>query len=310
MLHKLSICAKNMVIRGLRQTSRVLEVTIGYHLIRRHYYSPIPDAADIPESYWHGTFEMPGVDLGYQHGHAFMQDVARSHMASFRETFPLHKHDGTDFFLINGSYMAVDAHVYWAMIHHHKPRRIIEIGAGLSTMVAIGAADHLLRECGHRIDIEAIEPYPAEFLTKADGKSLRLTRAKVQDVPLATFETLESGDILFIDSSHVLRENNDVQYEYLQILPRLRAGVLVHIHDISLPRPYPRVYFENQLFWNEQYFLQAFLAFNNRFETIWAGNALMLRWPEDMMDIFPEIAAMRAAYPASEPTAFWMRVKE
>jgi len=85
--------------------------------------------------------------------------------------------------------------------------------------------------------------------------------------------------------------------------------VLVHIHDISLPKAYPRVYLENhQLYWNEQYLLQAFLAFNARFRVVWPGNYMMLNYPEEVCAVFPEYHAMREAFPMSEPTSFWMQV--
>src|SRR3972149_5863814 len=117
------------------------------------------------------------------------------------------------------------------------------------------------------------------------------------------------GDILFLDSSPVLRAGGDVQLEYLEILPRLAPGVLVHVHDISLPKPYPRVYFETGMYWNEQYLLQAFLAFNSRFEVLWPGNWMMVRHPEKVCAVFPEFHEMRKLYPQSEPTGFWMRVR-
>jgi hypothetical protein len=132
---------------------------------------------------------------------------------------------------------------------------------------------------------------------------------KLQEVGLAPFLGLEAGDVLFIDSSHVLREGNDVQFEYLEILPRLAPGVWVHVHDISLPRRYPRVYFEQGLYWNEQYLLQALLAFSTRLRVAWAGNHLLLRHPEEMHRAFPEIAVMRRHFPLSEPSALWMRVE-
>ena len=105
-----------------------------------------------------------------------------------------------------------------------------------------------------------------------------------------------------------MRTGNDVQHIYLDLLPVLKDGVYVHVHDVSLPLPYPRVYFDMQLYWNEQYLLQAFLMFNSRVKVIWPGNYMMLKCPEKMMVVFPEIADMRAVWPSSEPTAFWMRI--
>lgn len=127
---------------------------------------------------------------------------------------------------------------------------------------------------------------------------------KVQEINLEVFTSLQADDILFIDSSHVLKEGNDFQYDYTEILPRLVPGVLVHIHDVSLPRRYPRVYYETQLYWNEQYLLQAFLAFNQRFEVLWPGNYIMLEYREMVYGMFPEFYLMRKYYPQSEPTSF------
>jgi hypothetical protein len=164
-------------------------------------------------------------------------------------------------------------------------------------------------ETGHGPHLTAIDPYPWESYREGIPGLSQLIDKKVQEVDLTTFTSLEAGDILFIDSSHVLREGNDVQYEYLEILPRLAPGVLVQLHDISLPRRYPRVYFDSQLYWNEQYLLQAFLAFSQRFEVLWPGNYMMLKYPEKVCAAFPEVHRMRKHYPLSEPTAFWIQVR-
>jgi Methyltransferase domain len=251
---------------------------------------------------------MPGVDLGLARGLALLEEVVPRHIESFRARFPLHQVAGEDFFLINGTYMAIDGHVYWSLIREYRPRRIIEIGAHASTMIATAAVASRQTEGAPICQITAIEPYPSDYLLREDGRSITLIKSKVQDISLELFTSLEAGDILFIDSTHMLRTGSDVQYEFLEILPRLSPGVLVHLHDISLPKHYPKVYFDNRIYWNEQYLLQAFLAFNNRFEVLWAGNGMMLAYPEQMQRTFREYADMRAVYPSSEPTAFWMRV--
>jgi len=111
------------------------------------------------------------------------------------------------------------------------------------------------------------------------------------------------GDILFIDSSHVLKVGGDVQYEYLEILPRLKRGVVVHVHDIFLPGEYPNEWVrEEHVFWNEQYLLQAFLSFNDSFEVLWAGSFMHRKHPEKLAECFP------GYHPAScHPGSFWMR---
>jgi len=283
----------------------------GFHLLRKSFYLPIPEPDDLSCEYWEGESAMVGVEVNEEGALALLDGPVARYMDEFRETFPLHGEPGTGrFHLVNGSFMAVDAHVYYAIVRHFRPARVIEIGAGFSTLVAAAAVRANGRDGHGRTELTAVEPYPwPQFRDGAVPELTRLVACKVQDVPLDEFTALGDGDVLFIDSSHVLREGGDVQYEFLEILPRLRPGVLVHVHDISLPRRYARNYYERRLFWNEQYMLQAFLAFNRRFEVLWPGNLIMLRHPGRMTAVVPEFAAMRAAYPSSEPASFWMRVR-
>jgi len=126
---------------------------------------------------------------------------------------------------------------------------------------------------------------------------------KVQDIPLSEFKKLSENDILFIDSSHVLKIGSDVQYLYLEVLPRLNKGVIVHAHDIFLPAEYPKEWvLKNYIFWNEQYLLQAFLAFNNSFEVLWAGSYMHLRHPDKLEEAF-------SSYKRDKiwPSSFWIR---
>ncbi len=287
----------------------------GYHLLRKHFYLPLPDDSDGLDAFWTRPSALAGVDTNDSFGLEMMARILPSYLAEFRQRFPIRRPTLTDplappkFYLMNGGYMAVDAHVYYGLIRHFKPRRIVEIGNGNSTLLAIAAAQTNQTEGGQGVEVTSIDPYPWDVFRKGFPGLSELVVQRVQDVPLSLFERLEAGDMLFIDSSHVIRSGNDVHYEYLEILPRLKPGVLVHVHDISLPLPYPKVYYDNHLYWNEQYLLQAFLAFNGRFEVLWPGNFLMQTYPDQMLATFPEFRIMREDYPASEPTAFWMRVR-
>ncbi len=282
----------------------------GFYLLREHFYLPIPDAAELSDQFWYAQSELVGLDMNDGGALEFLDNVFPRYNEEFRKTFQIHDVPGSEaFHLINGSFMAVDAHAYYALIRHFKPKRIIEIGAGNSTMVASAACEQNLKD-GDALQLTAIDPFPMPLLKAGVPHLSRLVEDKVQNVPLELFTSLKDGDILFIDSTHVLREGGDVKFEYCEILPRLASGVIVHIHDISLPKPYPRVYFEKKRFyWNEQYLLQAFLAFNSRFEVIWPGNYMMTKYPERVSGVFPEYHVMREAYPMSEPSSFWMRVK-
>jgi hypothetical protein len=156
---------------------------------------------------------------------------------------------------------------------------------------------------GHvRAEVVACEPYPEEVLLRGlDGLTLRQTI--VQEIPLSEFESLQANDILFIDSSHVLKIGSDVQYEFLEVIPRLRPGVIVHVHDIFLPAEYPRPWVMDQLrFWTEQYLLQAFLAFNDTFEILWAGSYMHLTHPERLERAFRSYRRT-----TRWPGSFWMR---
>lgn len=213
------------------------------------------------------------------------------------------------FYLINGGYMAVDAHVYYCLIRHHKPRRIVEVGNGNSTLLAIAACNKNEEETGLRPKLVSIDPYPWPMFREGYAGLDDLVVKRVQDVPVSFFEQLDEGDILFIDSSHVIRSGNDVHYEFLNPAPTEAWGAGACPRHPVCRSLIPRPYYDNRLYWNEQYLLQAFLAFNDRFEVIWPGNYLMIKYPERMLAVFPEFQRMRQDYPMSEPTAFWMRVK-
>jgi hypothetical protein len=110
----------------------------------------------------------------------------------------------------------------------------------------------------------------------------------VQEVPLDVFRDLAAGDLLFIDSSHVVAMDSDVLYECLHILPALAPGVRVHFHDIFAPLDYPEKFVKRNLcFWGEQYLLEAFLSFNSAFRVIWAGSAMQQWHPGVLRDAFP-----------------------
>lgn len=283
----------------------------GFHLLRKHYYLPIPEETDVSGNFWENQSELVGVDMNSELALQNLENVFPIYMPEFRSKFPLHKTgDPKRFYLINGGYMAVDAHVYYAFIRHYKPRRIIEIGAGNSTLLGGIACLQNQQETGRPTELISIDPFPPSWLAGGIPGVSRILESRIQDVGMEMFTALEKDDILFIDSSHVIRAGGDVQFEYLEILPRLSPGVLVHIHDISLPRAYPKVYYENQLYWNEQYFLQAFLLFNSHFEVLWPGNYMILKYPEKVRAVFPEYHDMRQQYPLSEPSAFWMRVRQ
>jgi hypothetical protein len=181
-----------------------------------------------------------------------------------------------------------------------KPRRIIEIGSGISTLMAIRAicanqSDDSAYQCKH----VCIEPYEMSWL---ENSEVSVVRCKVEDMSIEFFSELEENDILFIDSSHVIRPQGDVLFEYLELLPTLNKGVIVHVHDIFSPRNYLKQWLEDDVrFWNEQYLLEAFLTQNDSWKIIGALNYLHHHHYEQLKSVAPFLA------PEREPGSFYIR---
>jgi len=176
-----------------------------------------------------------------------------------------------------------------------------EVGSGFSTLLA---ADALRRNRadGYSCRFIAIEPYASGELQAGLPSDVELWRLPIQDVSLAEFQSLCENDILFIDSSHVCKIGSDVQFLFLEILPRIWRGVVVHVHDIFTPVECPKHWvLDWHRFWNEQYLLQTFLSFNAAFEVLWAEQWMHLNYPDLLMKAF---ASYRAGV---SPGSFWFR---
>jgi predicted O-methyltransferase YrrM len=207
------------------------------------------------------------------------------------------------FRLVNGSFESGDAEFLYQLIRARKPRRIFEIGSGNSTLMARRA---ILRNRQEQADYVCkhvcIEPFEAPWLESA---GVITVRKKVEDVERGLFQELESGDLLFIDSSHMIRPQGDVLVEYLQILPTLKPGVLVHVHDVFTPCDYPREWLlDKMLLWNEQYLLEAFLTENESWRIIGALNLLSRRYFNQLRAVCPFLT------PDRQPGSFYMQKLE
>jgi len=195
-----------------------------------------------------------------------------------------------------------DAELLYCMIRRFKPRRLIEIGSGFSTLMARRALEQNGGEdSNYRCEHLCIEPYEEPWLEKCGATVLR---ERVENLDKNHFQTLAENDILFIDSSHVIRPGGDVLCEYLHILPLLKPGVLVHVHDIFTPRDYPAAWVCDEVrFWNEQYLLEAFLCNNNTFEVACALNFLKHSHPAEVSAAFPILGKEMWR----EPASIWLR---
>ena len=219
---------------------------------------------------------------------------------TFREEYdrlPLNATDRPhEYYLNNGLFGGTDALALYCMVRHFKPRLILEVGSGHSSRLCAQAA--VLNGC---TELVCIEPNPDPLLKLGFPGLGTLISQPVQEVGLETFDQLRDGDILFIDSSHVVACGSDVNYLFLEVLPRLKPGVIVHVHDIFLPCDYPRQWVKEQRrFWNEQYLLHAFLLFNSDYEVLQANSYLEATHPSQMRATFPHS-------PWWGGGSFWMR---
>lgn len=245
----------------------------GIYITPAHYYYPIPIFSELDNSVYSARSGLPGVDMNGD-GQAAL--VERFVKAGWFEAYRDSPRPG---------FGGVDGRMLYAMIRDRKPRRFIEIGSGSSTLIARQALADNAAAGGPKGAITAIEPFEASWLEEEIAGVGEIIRERVEKVPLSVFEELEAGDILFIDSSHTVRIGGDVVFEICEILPRLKPGVTVHIHDIALPFNYSHEF----RFWSEQYLLQAFLAFNSSYRILFAYAWLQAERREVLESAFPGV---------------------
>lgn len=271
----------------LARTEHDLSDRWGYHIRPIHYYEPLPDFRSITEEQIERRRSYPAIDFNWNE-----QLELLNKLATYREELL-----DLDFDFENDYFSGFDAAVYYSLIRHLKPERIVEIGGGYSTRIAVKAL--AVNQTG---SLRCIEPYPEERLNGANAR-IELIRKRVEEVDLDFFSSLETNDILFIDSSHTVKFGSDVCYELLEILPSLASGVWVHVHDIFFPHDYPAEWLiKRRLALNEQYLLEAFLAFNTTFSVRLANYWLCLEYLNDVAPVWPH-----AVSPNHGSSSFWMK---
>jgi hypothetical protein len=242
--------------------------------------------------------ELPGLDLRIPEQLALLS--ALKHGSELLDV-PLRKTKDGEFHLRNGFFEGGEADLWYALIRHYKPARIFEIGSGFSTLAAIKAiAENRRENPEYRCRHVCIEPFEKPWLA---GLEIELLRIRVETMDAAFFDALDGNDFLFIDSSHVIRPQGDVLFEFQRILPRLKKGVIVHFHDIYTPMDYPEKWVVDEVkIWNEQYLLEVFLAGNAGAWDVLLASFYLFKTHH---------AALQAACPllssASEPSSLYIR---
>lgn len=275
----------------------------GIHITPVHFYQPIPDTRTIAESHWSNRSKLIGIEMNDEGQKWILNQFVETYKKEY-QNLPLSKPSAAhEFYINNGTFESVDAEILYCMIRHYKPKKIIEIGSGNSTYLSAYSAIKNRIATGDDAKFTSIEPYPEEKIKKGIPGLNSLIEKRLEQIDSVLFSDLQGNDILFIDSSHVLKLGSDVQTIYLDILPSLKKGVLIHIHDIFLPADYPKEVIINRFrFWTEQYLLQAFLAFNKSYKVLWASSYMHLNYPNLLEKAFPSYSR-ESRWPGS----FWVQ---
>ncbi|MBI4808478.1 MAG: class I SAM-dependent methyltransferase [Nitrosomonadales bacterium] len=242
----------------------------GVNVTPANFYSNIPSVEEIRNSFEFENSEVPPYQDSSIFDASHMLKVLEELLPYASEFDPPtagSEEEPKGYFWGNSQFSYSDAMAYYAMIRHIKPRRILEVGSGFSTLVASAA---LARNGGG--EIVCVEPFPRPFLDSIPGV-VQVVQKPVQQLDSEFFnQNLGAGDILFIDSTHTVKVGSDCVHLYLRILPALNHEVMVHVHDIFLPQAMPQEWsLDKHIYWTEQYLLMAYLLDNNRAK-VWFGS--------------------------------------
>jgi predicted O-methyltransferase YrrM len=269
---------------------------VGVFPILNHYYEPLFDDRQITKPL-NDVRNLPGIDWNDEGQLSILQQF---NFNDELKQIPLNKAGELDFYVNNPAFTSGDAEYFYNLIRLKKPTKIFEVGSGYSTLLAVQAIkknqeESATYQCKH----VCIEPYEMPWLEKT---GVTVIRERVEQVDKSLFLELGENDILFIDSSHIIRPQGDVIYEYLELLPILKAGVIVHIHDIFSPHDYLKQWVVDEVkLWNEQYLLEAFLTDNKKWKIIGALNYLHHTHYSELKRISPFLHEKR------EPGSFYIQ---
>lgn len=270
----------------------------GVYFLPHNYYCPVPSAKEVSESFEYERDGLPWHDpvvFNRERMLAFLKELE----PFAREFVPPQEGESgrpEESFSKNGFFQDADATAYYAVLRRFQPARVIEIGSGFSTLVA---AQALARN--GRGELICIEPYPRAVLREIKAVK-ELIEKPVQALSINWFnETLQDGDVLFIDSTHIVKTGSDCLHLYLKILPYLNAELLIHSHDIFLPEAMPQDWqLDRRFYFTEQYLLYALLLGNPGFEAVYGSNYHRRVNPA-------EFAAFNGPDSKPEGGSFWYR---
>ena len=252
-----------------------------------HFHSPIPNHAEVlrqVEFINAKKFEVRDVRFNHQE-----QFEALKAFAAFYDDlpFPVQQGDACRYYYDQSVFPYPDAIFLYSFLRHTRPSAIIEVGSGFSSAVILDTVDRFFPSTP---EITFIEPEPSRLnliLRDTDRKAVRIVKEEVQKVPIDIFRSLRAGDLLFIDSSHVLKCGSDLQFLLFEVLPQLPVGIYVHFHDVFETFEYPPEWLLGGWYWNEVYFLRAFLTNNNAWEICFFNNYVRMQFEKYLEEKMP-----------------------
>jgi len=271
---------------------------LGVLPIKDHYYQPMINAKKHLRYSLRDERFLPGINFN---DHEQLNILNNFNFNNELIEFPLEKGAEEEYYYNCKAFCSGDSEYLYNMIRYFQPKNLYEIGSGFSTLMARNAIEknkEVLDDysCNH----VCIEPYEMPWLNKLD---IEIMKDKVETIDHSFFKSLKKNDILFIDSSHIIRPQGDVLFELLEILPILNSGVIIHIHDIFSPYDYLDDWVHNHYLWNEQYILEAFLSCNDSFRIIGATNFLSHKYKNE----FSAKCPIYKSQTGREPGSFWIQ---
>ena len=302
--------ARSLLLKGKGNSrveplvNRLFEVWYDIPFAPAHYYSPLPDLRSVKKNLprWYKEGTGPGVDWNVEKQLELMGQLT-PYASEISVLPPFSEVTQTGY---GPGYGEIEAHLLYMLLRHLKPAKVVEIGSGVSTYYTLAALEKNHDEHSVESNLTCVEPYPYQKLRSlVSERNVNLIECEVQDTGFDIFEELSANDVLFIDSSHVSKKDSDVDFLFLEVLPRLRKDVVIHIHDISLPMPtIPREHalFDTFLFWNECALVKAFLLFNTAFQIVMCQSYLHFHEPAALKSLLP-IYNPEVHFPSS----LWLR---
>lgn len=246
--------------------------------------------------HWEAAKYTSGIVLDGARQFRFLEEVVKPYQSGY-VSMPMDPNGASgEYYLNNAFFGGVDAEVLYAAVRHYKPHTVFEIGSGFSTQISRKAI------IDGKLDtrLVSVDPGSSIYIDSIVDERLasRVEKLAASDI----YGRLRPGDILFIDSSHVITSGGDISFLFLEVLPNLAEGVIVHVHDIFMPFEYPKDWVvTDRRGYNEQYLVHAFLCFNPAFEILWLSNFMWRQHQPEVTKVLP-----RGATPRAVPSSLWM----